>query len=81
MFVSAEIEGLELSGVVIAPRHTVRDGRIWIVDKEGILRHKAVNILRYEDEYAFIESGLSSDDSILLTRLGVLVDGMKLNQK
>ena len=81
MFVSAEIEGLELSGVVIAPRHTVRDGRIWIVDKEGILKHKAVNILRYEDEYAFIESGLSSDDSILLTRLGVLVDGMKLNQK
>ena len=81
MFVSAVIEGLELSGVVIVPRHTVRDGKIWIVDKEGILRHKVVNILRYEDEYAFIESGLSSDDSILLTRLGVLVDGMKLNQK
>lgn len=81
MFVSAEIEGIELSKMVIAPRHTVRDGKIWILDKEGILRHKSVEIVRYEEEFAFIESGLNPDDSILLTRLGVRVNGMKLTQK
>lgn len=81
MFVKAKIEGKELPDIVIVPRHTVRNEKIWVVDREGILRQKSVEILRYERDMAYIYGGLDSTEAVLLTRLGVLIDGMKLNQK
>ena len=81
MFVKAEIEGKQFLQIAVVPRYTVRDNKIWVVNEEGVLFQKDVEVLRYEHNSAFIRSGLSSEDAILLTRLAVLVEGMKLNQK
>ncbi len=80
MFVKAEIEGKRFADIVVVPRYTVRDEKIWIVNDEGLLAQKDVNVLRYERDAAFVNGGLDTGEAILLTRLGVFVEGMKLNQ-
>lgn len=80
IFIKAAIQGKSFESIVRVPRYAVRDNMIWVVSREGILDQKSVKILRYEDETAFISQGLDASDSVLLTRLSVMVKGMKLNQ-
>ena len=80
IFVKAAIKGLTFNGIVKIPRYTVRDSKVWVVNKEGILDQKQIEILRYEDDSALVIRGLDISDSVLLTRLAVLVKGMQLTK-
>jgi len=80
IFVKASINGLSYNDIVKIPRYTVRENKVWVVSKEGILDQKQIQILRYEEDYALVSGGLEISDSVLLTRLSVLVKGMKLKQ-
>ena len=51
------------------------------VINEGILSKREVELLRYEKEKALISDGFEKGDKILLTRLDVLIEGMKLEKK
>lgn len=79
MFLNALIDGKKFDNIVRVPRYAVRNNKIWVVTKEGVLTSKEVSILRYEQGQALIESGLSNGDEILLTKLSAPVDGMRLN--
>ena len=75
MFVNAEINGLSFPGVTVVPRSAVKDNMIWVVIDEK-LRRKSVEVIRFENDFAFISDGLSKNDRILITRLSSYVDGM-----
>ena len=75
MFVSAEINGLSFPGVTVVPRSAVKDNMIWVVIDEK-LRRKSVEVIRFENDFAFISDGLNKNDRILITRLSSYVDGM-----
>ena len=75
MFVNAEIEGLSFSNITIVPRNTVKDDMIWVV-QDLKLRKKSVEVVRLENDYAFVAKGLEKDDKVLITRLSSYVDGM-----
>ena len=79
MFVNAEIEGLSYSGVTVVPRNSVKDDMIWIV-KDQKLRRKSVEVIRLENDFAFIADGLNKNDRILITRLSSYVDGMPVRE-
>ena len=51
---------------------------IWTTNKEGILFQKQVEVLRTENDYAYINSGLNSSDEILITKLGFIINGMQI---
>lgn len=80
IFVKAAIKGRTFNNIVKIPRYTVRDNKVWVVNQEGILDQKEIQILRYEDDSALVSRGLDVSDSVLLTRLAVLVKGMKLKK-
>ena len=80
IFVKAAIKGQVFNDIVKIPRHTVRDNKVWVVNQEGILDQKQIQILRYEDDSALVIKGLDVSDSVLLTRLAVLVKGMQLKK-
>jgi multidrug efflux pump subunit AcrA (membrane-fusion protein) len=79
MFVNAEIEGLSYSGVTVVPRNSVKDDMIWIV-KDQKLRRISVEVIRLENDFAFIADGLNKNDRVLITRLSSYVDGMPVRE-
>ena len=48
IFVKASINGLSYNDIVKIPRYTVRENKVWVVSKEGILDQKQIQILRYD---------------------------------
>jgi RND family efflux transporter MFP subunit len=81
MFVNASIEGKSFNNIYVVPREKVRDGEVWVLNNEGILSKREIELLRYEKEKALISDGFEKGDKILLTRLDVLIEGMKLEKK
>ena len=79
MFVNAEIEGLSFSGVTIVPRNSIKDDMIWVVQDQK-LRRKSVEVIRFENDFAFIADGLNKNDRVLITRLSSYVDGMPVRE-
>ena len=80
IFVKAAIKGRTFNDIIKIPRFTVRDNKVWVVNQEGILDQKQIKILRYENDTVLVSEGLDSSDSVLLTRLAVLIKGMKLKK-
>ena len=81
MFVNATIQGKVFNNIYVVPREKVRDNLVWVLNQEGLLSKRNVQVLRYEKDKALISKGFVDGDKILLTRLDVLVEGMKLQQK
>ena len=81
MFVNASIQGRVFNDIYVVPREKVRDNVVWVLNKEGLLSKREVTVLRYEKDKALVSKGFLAGDKILLTRLDVLVEGMKLQQK
>ena len=80
MFVNAEIIGLSYPNIIIVPRNAVKEDMVWVVQEEK-LRRKSVEVLRFEDDYAFITDGLLMNDQVLITRLSSYVDGMRVRTR
>ena len=79
MFVNAEIDGLSFKNITVVPRSAVKNDMIWVVEK-NYLRKKSVEVIRYENDLAFIADGLNKNDRVLVTRLDSYVDGMPVRE-
>ena len=79
LYVNANIFGKKFKNIYVVPRHVISNNNfIWTTNKEGILFQKQVEVLRTEDNYAYIYSGLNSSDEILITKLGFIINGMQI---
>ena len=79
MYVNAEIEGLSYSGVTVVPRNAVKNDMIWVVENQK-LRKKSIEVIRLENDFAFVADGLNKNDRVLITRLSSYVDGMPVRE-
>ena len=79
MFVNAEIDGLSFKNITVVPRSAVKNDMIWVVE-DNYLRKKSVEVIRFEDDLAFIADGLNKNDRVLVTRLDSYVDGMPVRE-
>ena len=70
---------LKLMVLNIEPRSAVKNDMIWVVEK-FVLRKKSVEVIRLENDFAFIADGLEKNDRILITRLDSYVDGMPVRE-
>ena len=79
MFVKAEIEGNWVGPVTVLPRSALRGGdTVYVVDENGRLEFRPVEILRMEREQVLIRSGLRAGERVCLSILETAVDGMKV---
>jgi RND family efflux transporter MFP subunit len=75
-FVEVEILGGTLENVVPVPRHAIHEGdTVWVVEDEN-LRIRQVEVVRTDLTSAFIGSGLEGGDSIVVSSLDAVTDGM-----
>lgn len=78
LFVEAEIRGRSFSDVVALPRKVLRGGsdEVVIVDAEGRLERRPVDVLRRERERVLIRGGLERGERVCLTSPAIAVEGM-----
>ena len=84
LFVEARIAGKTLDGAFVVPRAALRPaarGRgeeVLVVDGEGRVRVRAVEVVRAVGDEAVVAAGLDAGDRVIVSRLEEAVDGMRV---
>jgi RND family efflux transporter MFP subunit len=79
MFVDAEIHGQTLDAVSVLPRSALRsDKRVLVVDTNGQLRFREVEVLRLADDKVYIGNGLVEGERVCISALQSTSDGMQV---
>ncbi len=78
-FVNASIQGSLIKDVIALPRYVLRAGnRVWIVDKDNILRNRDVGILSTGGDQVLVKSGLKPGERVSLTVLDDSLEGSRV---
>ena len=79
LFVEAEIAGNVYEGIVAIPRSALREGnRVHLVDGNGRLVFRRVDVLRVTGETAYLRGGIASGETICLTILPDAMEGQRV---
>ncbi|MFZ5949650.1 MAG: efflux RND transporter periplasmic adaptor subunit [Candidatus Rifleibacteriota bacterium] len=78
LFVEVELMGRLLEGVFKIPRAFISRSNTVNIFDNGKLRVEKVEVLRSENEFAYITGSLKDDDAIVSTRLPEIFPGMSL---
>ena len=77
MFVRADIQGKRVRDMVRLPRSVLRgEDTVYVVDRGGTLRFRAIEVFRRERDSVLIRSGIESDELVCVSPLEAAVDGM-----
>ena len=78
-FVEAEIEGQQLSDVVVIPRAALRaGGAVLVVDDQNRLQGRTVEVVWSDERNAVVATGLDAGDQLVLTPLGSGMQGVEV---
>lgn len=78
-YVTVSIEGNTMPGVIELPRTSLRDGNtVWVFDN-GKLSIRSIAIAWKQGERVFIDKGIDTDDTIIVSTISIPVDGMRLS--
>ena len=78
-FVTATIAGREQAGVIPVPRHAMRGpDQVWVADADDTLRARTVDVVRADDEFAYVSGGLEAGDEVVMTALEAPVNGLRV---
>ena len=79
LFVTVEIEGRTLENAVMIPRAALRENNVvWVVDKNGQLTFRTVNVARLTPDAVIVGGGLEDDEMVVVSTLKAVTDGMKV---
>ena len=79
LFVTVEIEGRTLENAALIPRAALRENNVvWVVDQNGQLIFRPVNVARLTPEAALVAGGLKDGEMVVVTSLKAVTDGMKV---
>lgn len=77
-FLSAAIEGREITDVVRLDRnHIRRDDAVWVME-DGELSIRDVEVAFRDDEHAYVRSGVEAGEAVITSDLATVVDGADL---
>jgi membrane fusion protein, multidrug efflux system len=77
LFVGVEIEGRTMENAVKIPRTALRDNDVvWVVDQNGQLTFRPVNVARLTPDAALIAGGLEDGEMVVVSTLNAVTDGM-----
>jgi RND family efflux transporter MFP subunit len=77
LFVTVDIKGRTLPNVAIIPRSALHQGNVvWVVDKDGRLRFRKVDVARIQGDDVMVQAGLGGGEMVVITALKAVTDGM-----
>lgn len=78
-FVAAEIAGTAGGDLFALPRHAlVRGTTVWVVDDALAIHPHEVDVVRTDDEFAYIAAGIADGDRYVTTPIDQPLPGMKV---
>ncbi len=77
-YIQATIFGTEIDDIYVLPRNSVRNESVWVVNSKMELANRAVDVVRYEGEFALVSEGIEKGDRLLQSRLSSLINGQKV---
>lgn len=81
-FVSATIAGTRREGVYRVPRSALKGAsELLFVDDQDTIQIRAVNIVRSDADYTYIEGGIEEGERIILTAVESPVSGMRVRTR
>lgn len=79
LFVSVDIEGRTIPEATMIPRSALhRQDIVWVVDKDGRLCFRKVEIARFSGDMVIIRSGLSDGEAVVVSPIKAVTDGMNV---
>ncbi len=79
LFVQAEILGKIAKDVMVIPRSAQRgEGQVAVIDHEGRIRLREVDVLKRNRNTIVVRSGLSPGDQVCTSPLSITVEGMRV---
>jgi multidrug efflux pump subunit AcrA (membrane-fusion protein) len=79
LFVEADIRGRVVEDVVVLPRSALRGkDRVWLVDADGRMRSREIDVLRTERERVLVVGGLEVGEQVIVSPLSTPVEGMRV---
>jgi RND family efflux transporter MFP subunit len=77
LFVKVRIAGETLQRAAVLPRAALRaDDTVWVVDENGVLRFRPVEVARTSGERVLISGGLAPGERVVVSNLQAVSDGM-----
>jgi hypothetical protein len=77
LFVKVDIEGKILEDAAVIPRFTVRgNNTVWVVEGNGRLTFRKVDIAGVQGGYSLVQSGLNTGDLLVTSSIQAVTDGM-----
>jgi RND family efflux transporter MFP subunit len=77
LFVTVDIEGRTLENAAMLPRAALRENNmVWVVDKNGQLTFRKVNVARLTSDAVLVEGGLKNGEMVVVSSLKAVTDGM-----
>jgi len=77
-FVNASIQGRTVEGAIVVPNKALREGNYVFVSQDQTLERRPVSVIWQDDQYALIESGLTTGDIVVTTSLNSTLVGAKV---
>ena len=77
-YVTAEIDGKQLTDVLVIPNNTIYQGSYVYVVEDGVLRRRDLDIAWTNDTDAIIAGGLEAGDELVVTPLGQVTSGIRV---
>jgi len=78
-FVKASIAGRHVENVILLPRTVLRsDNEIWSVGENNLLERNTVTLLRADEDYVYVATGLSDGQLICKTLVNNPMPGMRI---
>ena len=79
LFVAVEIQGRTLENAAVIPRAALRaNNTVWVVDGNGQLVFRRVDVARLGTHQAILRSGLEDGEQVVTSGLKVVTDGMRV---
>jgi len=76
-FVSAEVKGVNVDNIVTLPRNVLRlDGTVLTVADDMKVRINDVNVLRADENFIYVNRGLSKDEKVIFSAVPNPYEGM-----
>lgn len=80
LFVAAEIQGREVSEVIVLPRAALRgNNRVLVVDSEDRMYHRDITPLRLYEDKVIVQSGLRAGERVCVSQIQTVIDGMRVS--
>lgn len=77
LFVTVDIQGRTLTNAALIPRSALHeDNQVWVVDENGRLRFRTVDVARLQGDEALVQAGLDNGQRLVITPLKAVTDGM-----